>query len=85
MMAVFKGSPGDGIKARGEDHTHMFEGGVGGGVGPRLLHVLLPVKLRLLLLHGLRIWRNTVSCQSSENRTSSDVCGAKREEQLNVL
>lgn len=51
--AVFKGSlrvDEEGFK----DDTHMFEGGVGDGVSPCLLHVLLPVKLRLFF-HGVCI------------------------------
>lgn len=35
----------------------MFEGGVRGGVSPRLLHVLLPVKL-CLFFHEICIWIN---------------------------
>lgn len=65
--AVLKGSQRDGIKVRGEKIiriTHMFEGGVGGGVSSRLLHVLLPVKLRLFL-HEICIWINKITCQSS--------------------
>lgn len=37
-----------GLKVKIKLGAHMFEGGVGDGGGPRLLHVLLPVKLRLL-------------------------------------
>lgn len=37
-----------GLKVKIKLRAHMFEGGVGDGGGPRLLHVLLPVKLCLL-------------------------------------
>lgn len=50
----------------------MFEGGVRGGVSPRLLHVLLPVKLRLLF-HGLCICTNKITRQSSQNKKESSV------------
>lgn len=78
--AVFKGSARDGIKARGEDHTHMFEGGVGGTVSPRLLHVLLPVKLRLFF-HVICIWMQThtkkITRQSSADQKSQLAFEAK--------
>lgn len=50
----------------------MFEGGVGGRLGPRLLQVLLPVKLRLLL-HGLCICMGGKKKNNNKEKIHSSV------------